>query len=401
MAGMNNNDWCIGYRLLVTWGALDIGPVTFTGSVGGATSGTLTAVPQFNKASFSGTGFMVFSDGETRSVTISGTGVSWTGALNASSITTARLYNFSNLDAVLNQCKTAYNKPKHLVVTIQPMSFGASLGSNDSSILPLYIQNSNTYGTSPVSGSFGWWGASTSGASTGAYTAAIYRPAVMAELIRLYQAMGAHYDSDPFFEGVMLQEMSATTGDAINNTPKDATYSDAAFVTQLELLGPAAIAAFPTSTISFQNTWLNTATPTQSLEGWMMANRIMPGETDTHGHTKFSTNLTTNISWGVLAVMGITAPGSTYSGSDMRPTVRFWCDVEGPDLGAYGFGTRFFNGTPQDTITAVNFDYKASHVFWTKLESNSQAPSACWWENLGPLLAVNPLDNTAYPGNYP
>lgn len=58
--------------------------VNFNASVGGATSGTLT------QACKNGTYNATFSDGETRSITISGgTAVSWTGALNAGTITTA------------------------------------------------------------------------------------------------------------------------------------------------------------------------------------------------------------------------------------------------------------------------------------------------------------------------
>jgi hypothetical protein len=58
--------------------------VTFTGSVGGATSGTLTASITNTTYNF------CFSNGENRSVTVtSGTSCSWTGALSAGTITTA------------------------------------------------------------------------------------------------------------------------------------------------------------------------------------------------------------------------------------------------------------------------------------------------------------------------
>ncbi len=56
----------------------------FTGSVGGATSGTLTSSTVPN-----GVYNATFSDGEIRSVTVTGTAATWTGALAAGSITQA------------------------------------------------------------------------------------------------------------------------------------------------------------------------------------------------------------------------------------------------------------------------------------------------------------------------
>ena len=69
-----------------TTATLCVGPVTFTASVAGATSGTLTS------AITNGTYAMKFSDGEIRGVTVTGgTAAAWTGALSSTngSITTA------------------------------------------------------------------------------------------------------------------------------------------------------------------------------------------------------------------------------------------------------------------------------------------------------------------------
>jgi hypothetical protein len=72
-------------------------------------------------------------------------------------------------------------------------------------------------------------------------------------------------------------------------------------------------------------------------------------------------------------------------------------DVEGPDLGAYGAS----GYAPLDICNALNQSYKASHAFWTYLESNSQAPAAALWPALAATAAANPLTNTTYPKNYP
>lgn len=62
--------------------------IGFTGSVGGATSGTIVT-PAFLQAN--GVYALTFSDGEQRLGTLAGTGMSWTGALSAGSILSAKV----------------------------------------------------------------------------------------------------------------------------------------------------------------------------------------------------------------------------------------------------------------------------------------------------------------------
>jgi hypothetical protein len=61
--------------------------VVFTGSVGGATSGTVSVGSVTN-----GSWTFLFSDGETRTATVTGTAVTWSGALVATRILTAAAY---------------------------------------------------------------------------------------------------------------------------------------------------------------------------------------------------------------------------------------------------------------------------------------------------------------------
>ena len=121
-------------------------------------------------------------------------------------------YNFAVLDAILNRLKTQYNKPKRLVIVIMPGTFAAPMRNNSSNTIPAYILNGSEYGPSPIAGSYGWWGMNAGGVSTGAYHAAFFRPAVMNRFIALINALGAHYDSDPNVEAFMIQEDSWMVG---------------------------------------------------------------------------------------------------------------------------------------------------------------------------------------------
>ena len=110
MDDMLKDDWIKGYRIFITWSAPDAGPVSFHGSVGGATKGTLSST--VNDGSY----WTAFDNGEYRQVTVSGTSVSWTGALSAGSVTNAHLYTTGMLDQMLDRMKTRYGKPKQLVI---------------------------------------------------------------------------------------------------------------------------------------------------------------------------------------------------------------------------------------------------------------------------------------------
>lgn len=325
-------------------------------------------------------------------------------------------YNFSVLDAVLNRLETHYNKPKHLVIALVPGNFGnCHIGTGD--YVPLYIQQDSTYGASPLSNTYGWWGTTQNGQSSGACVAAIWRPAVMNRFIALVQALGARYDSDPDFEGIMIQEDSWTISNAVDVNPKDSTYSDAAMVAQYHALLSAATSAFPHTSVVMQNTWLQDPTTTQTFEQWMLNNRIAPGSADSVGQSAFNNydfaNPSSGLAWGLQAYMGIQVPGSSWTPMNMRQQTHTFMDVEAPDIA----GTFYTSvGAPEgfqplDIINALNQTYGASHAFWTHFVGNepvwpgsgtvSQVAPWAEWSNLGPIINSHPLVNTSYPTSYP
>jgi hypothetical protein len=313
------------------------------------------------------------------------------------------VYDFSVLDAALARLKTAYNKPKHLIIGM--WMYGQSgLGNNqDWRVLPLYIQQDPKYGASPVAGMYGWWGPSSNGKSTGQWAPAYYNPAVMDRYIALIQALGNHFDSDPYVEGLYIQEDSAVAEAGGNASPPDPKYSDQAWLTQLERLLTASTAAFPHTSVLCANTWFVHPDSTVALEEWMLNNRIAPSSADTWGQSAINQYGTSHLADGMQVLIGTDAAGGM---GDIRPRTRAMMDVESDELASTRLAAYGGPWTPLDILNALNQTYWASHAFWTRFAPGTTyngvpVPSAAIWSNMAATLSKNPLIHTDYPPNYP
>ena len=311
-------------------------------------------------------------------------------------------YDFSALDAILARLKTQYNKPKRLVVAL--WLYGQhSFSPGDTSVIPRYITQSPAYGASPVAGSYGWWGKNSGGASTGMYAPAIYYQPVMDRLIAMVQALAQHYDGEPYFEGLEIQENATVAQAAAQLGSVDPNYSDGNFLKQLERLLTAATTAFPHTSVIMDNTWFVKPAPTVALEQWMATNRVAPGTPDSWGQSSLTTYTTGHLSDGIQTYLGVDPYGGTV---DLRPKMRAMIEVQMPDIMGTYFGSKGGPWAPLDIINAANQTYKASHVFWTHLFGTetlygATVPAAAKWSNLAATCAANPLTNTGYPPNYP
>jgi hypothetical protein len=304
-------------------------------------------------------------------------------------------YDFSTVDAILARLKTAYNKPKRLVIELWLYGQGA-LKNGTGSVIPPYIQQNSVYGPSPVPGSYGWWGQNSSGASTGQYAPALYYQPVMDRLIAMMQALGKHLDGDPNVEAVFVQEDSTIAQSAANLGSVDPHYSDNAWLAQLERLLTASTAAFPHTSVIMANSYFVQQAASTTLEQWMAANRIAAGSADILGQSAITTYGPSLIGYGLETYIGV----AQFGGIDLRPKMTAMVDVQGPDLYTNYF--RAYGGpyTPLDIINALNQTYHASHAFWTRL-AGSQVPDAAQWSNVAATCAAHPLIRTAYPANYP
>lgn len=402
-----------GVRIAGKWHGLDAGIGTFTGSVGGATSGTLASSnigighPTTNATYF--VGFNTSTTSPTmltyRTCTLNGASLTWTGALPAGSITACHFWNFNLIDAIRNRLANNYGTPRQWVWDVEVMSFSGGTRGTDKQIVPNYIlSDAGTYGAGP-DGAGGWWGASVGDSTKNhLYSAATWRASVAGMYAATWVALGTKYGSDPLCEGFMDQEPSAVVQAAFAGTQwpgtnpttyppgvNDSTYgSDASYSARILGYLGALRAVVPNKSIILQNTYLATATPTQQLEHDMITGGlyIAPSTADTLGLIRIQQSGAPVSSWGLQAYRGFTAGGSTYVGPDLSTTARAMIDFESGD---YGFATGM-----QDSLNAINTAYKASHVFITYLSS------AHWNATVRPFIDANPtFTNSAYPGNYP
>jgi len=350
LAALNNQDAFVGYRIFVTWAALE--PTE--------------------------------------------------GNYDFSIITSA------NGTGVLDYLKTKLNVRKHLVLVVLPGSFTSTTASK--STIPQYILSDSTYGPSPVSGSYGWWGGAGNGNTS---SACLYRPAVAARWNALQQALGSAFDSEPYFEAVMFQEDSWVEGAwGSNHAPDYPGGSGPKGTLQMyETTLTVTAKAFPHTNIIEENTWCcGTPDPTNQLEKFMIKNRIAPGTADTYGQTWIDAHNGELQNWGLDFYIGLIASFNSSNqqiftpGTDYRSQMPSMLDIEGPDLGVYqNMGGPIGAGgwTPQDICNALNKSYNTSHAFWTYLGNGSNIPPTAQWNNLAAAVTKCPLINIKYPAVYP
>jgi hypothetical protein len=393
---MLKDSWVKGYRLFYSWAGLEEGTLQLAAAVSiGAKSATLKVAPRNGDRVYT----FRFDSGEYRDVTVSGTSVTWTTALTKAAGLAIDAYKFDLVDQILAYCATHFATPKQLVIAIVPMSFsGGTRGARDFSRIPQYLTESVAlYGSSPDGQTSGWWGPPT-GATDGAYSAALWRPAVAKRYALLGKAMGDRYNSNAHFEAVLDQENSAVVGPANNYPPRATDYNDDTYEANIEMYLAAWRGAFPNTNIACENTFMYGILPAQKLTKFMVTGGyfIAPSSADSSGQSYYDNGRLAN-SWGQSTYFGVPITGSSFTGPDYRPVIRAMMDVEGPDIGASSKGA--VNNTPLDIIRGANITVKASHLFWCHIPDGRTNPPK--WADVTPVLRDNPLTNVGYPSAYP
>jgi hypothetical protein len=277
-------------------------------------------------------------------------------------------YTFTNLDAIVAYIKS---KGKRWCLQIVAGSFTTTHPNGSTSIIPAYIQGGNTslYGTAgyrvagvttTVAGSSGWWGGDGNGNT---YGAALWRPNVMAEYIKLYQAVGTRYDPDPSFEGIYQGEDSFYQGTGSTN---GSDYNDSTQLNNWKNFLQACCTAFPTSNVWFSETFLQFQNNSIALTNYITdtgkpyANHPPAlAQTDSLGAVQRSATHT----WGTQ-----TYAGQLGSFGDRRSLLRFVAEVQAPDQGF------FINlGSAREDILAGLNIMKCTHVFWAIMPSSIAA----------------------------
>jgi hypothetical protein len=120
-----------------------------------------------------------------------------------------------------------YNSPRRMIIKIEYFDEFFP-NAPTTRMLPDYIANSSTYGpVGPNGTDYGYWNAQS---STGGTTAAYWRPAVLARLLALYQALANHVlpdgttvDTSPYVEVIESMEETVTQASPPSGTGSDST----------------------------------------------------------------------------------------------------------------------------------------------------------------------------------
>lgn len=320
-------------------------------------------------------------------------------------------YYFTDIDAMIGAGgQFAQMTPqRHLIIQLNPNVFNSGHQSvptpGDDRFLPSYIlDDPGTYGAAVLgnsglanpNGYGGFWVQ-----SSGGYAANFVNPNVQARLIAIIQAIGARYDDNPLFEGVILcatDDMYPVTGSGIG---------DDQYLGALQAILTASTVALPTSNVGIQNAWSGTPTGSQQFEQWMLGHRVLPASSDTAGAPAWTTSYApSSLSWGVQAWLGVQASGSTWEPPtpSLQSLGHAMMDIQGGDITTPSvYPTPY---TPLEITQACNTQYGCSHAFWSYLTASDSytgftVPPAAQWPNLLATVQANPLTSTSYPASYP
>lgn len=389
----------LGYEAIYYWGGhnlqMDLGPLTFTASLTGATSATLT----------SAIANLVYtvrtSDGSYRQMTVgsgaggsTSTSVTWTGAVTASN--TADFYWFGlPLADYADLQATAPGKRFSIMVWAEKFSgTGASgLGTPD------YILNDPTdYGPGYDGIHGGYWALGSGSTQSGA-TAAIWRSSVAGRWEKFEQALantptgnGSYtFDTDPLVQDSFFQESSLSL-------LSGSDYSDSSFATQSEAIYSAMVAAFPHTNIPNQLNYTATQSTIAGIVANAEANRQAMSGPDVFPF--YSTMATTYATWGQLSYVGYQWNGSAWvtGGTDYRPLMTYIGQIQ---EATYSYACNHGSTAPSDLLNSANY-LGATELFWTYLTTEaSGCTSYSTWPTVLSSINAHALTTTAYPANYP
>lgn len=271
-------------------------------------------------------------------------------------------YDFSKIDADLARLQ---GMNKRLVITVSDRSWS---GTSAAGKLPTYLSTDPVYGG-------GWF---VKPYNMGV-VARLWDPEVMDRVIALYAALAARYDGHPYVEGVVLGE----TSPGFNASP--AGYTRSTLATQLKRQMTAVRKAWPRTNVFMY---------TNSLSGELQAivehayqQKVGIGGPDVlpPPHKGIS---------GDRILKGI-EPGAVR---DYRGLTPIGYEVQSPEL--CGKEGCFLPSVLRDYAVGT---LKATHLFWVKMGTEKDTPTAkySWQYGIVPAIrATNGKINTACPANY-
>jgi hypothetical protein len=269
--------------------------------------------------------------------------------------TSKGVYNFSEIDSYLKRIKAQPTK-KRLVLVVMERRFG---GTSASGIVPNYLTTESTYHGGLIKTKIG-------------YAARLWEKPVMDRLIELYQAIGARYDNDMYFEGVSSEESTLS----LTSTPTG--YSSAALAAQWTRLAVYTRKAMPQSNVFIMTNWIGSTAAMETLTQSLVAPRAAVSSSNL---IPSSMNLGQQVWTGVY-------------GADYRGRLAIGNAVETSELGG-----KNGNYSPKQLNDFAYNTLRTNYVFWI-YNTWEGASYQRWSTGILPFLRTKPPIRTTCPSNY-
>ena len=272
-------------------------------------------------------------------------------------------YDFSHIDTVLANLPAG----KKLIISLQCVL-------SPSNYTPAYIQADSTYGPAFDAGKYGYWqgawGANFTDPNSIWYSPAYWRTAVLNRMIKLFQQLGAKYNSD--IRIAAIQQRDESVWFANLNSGSGATINDA--YSYWDTIGAAVTAAFPKKPFVQQINWVLADNTSEIKVMQTLYNRrnAFGGPDIYTGDPNY-----------------ITACGiyrGAIGGFDYRGKMPFIHEVQNPEL---------LNGQdPDATAKQAIQNYAANMILWNYLNYGA---TTAQWPNVLTAINNNPITQIAYP----
>jgi hypothetical protein len=265
--------------------------------------------------------------------------------------TTAGRYDFSTLitdyNAVTGWNGTTHVSPRRFMIMVWAEDFF----DTDPTIrtLPTYLTSDSAYGPGFDGTHYGYWTLGTYGS-----TAAVWRPAVMARVEALFDAMastalpdGFTFDTSPYVEAVMFQETALSLAAGSDDSPS-------AEKAQWQGLNTAMATAFSHTNVACQANYPGSNGNESDM--YDLVETFSVTRTAASGPDLLPTF--GSLTWGQWSYEGYQWNGSAFvtGGSDLRGVVAGIFNIQS-DYGP--------SGTPAEIFAQGDGELHATHLVWT------------------------------------
>lgn len=248
--------------------------------------------------------------------------------------------------------------PKRMILKIEDLAFRNHGDDYSNSAIPQYIHDAGYVFKTNFAVNWRKW-----------------IPAAMDNYIALVEAIGAEFDDEPYFEGIILGRETAPNWGG-STPPPD--YNNEDYDAQYRRLAAAASIAFERANVWQPINYLGSQTITDNNIAYVSTIGVGSGHPDIF--------LSGGV-WADKTIQGISG------GVDYRGVIPIYASVEATSLGIWA------DHTVEEVYNYANDNLRASHMLWDRNHFAGDA-SQQWATGILPFIRKNSMKHTECPGRY-